>query len=51
MLATLGIIRVELPQLYAQIESVKSSAQTLRLNDGSVVDLRVAEHEGGFSAA
>ena len=37
MLATLGIIRVELPQLYAQIESVKSSAQSMRLMDGSVV--------------
>lgn len=37
MLAILGIIRVELPQLYAQIESVKSSAQALRLTDGSIV--------------
>ena len=37
MLAMLGIIKVELPQLYTQIESVKSSAQVLRLTDGSVV--------------
>jgi cell division protein FtsQ len=37
MLGLLGVLRVELPQLYAQIESVKSSAQTLRLTDGSIV--------------
>jgi len=37
MLGMLGILRTELPQLYAQVESVKSSAQTMRLTDGSIV--------------
>lgn len=37
MLGMLGVIKTELPQFYAQIESVKSSAQIMRLVDGSIV--------------
>jgi cell division protein FtsQ len=37
MLVILGILRTDLPQLYEQVESVKSSAQMLRLTDGSIV--------------